>query len=69
MSLGNDAELIFDVGRLEYDEQDFLACGPFLVKAATGYILPSRVVFDRDLKDVFGTAFNGGRSESVRPKG
>lgn len=64
-SLKNGAELISDVIDLEEGEADFLACVALRVKVRNDYLLPSRIIFERDLYNGFGITFNCGYLGSV----
>lgn len=67
MTIG--AEQVFDVVGLEDGDSDFLACVIPHVEVANGYLLPSRIVINRNLNDALGITFNGGHLGSVGPKG
>lgn len=59
MGPGNRAEQILDGVSLEDSEPGFLPCVTLRVEFANGYLLPSRIVVNKNLYDAFDIVLDG----------
>lgn len=69
MSLENATKRISDVVNLENNHPDLFACGALQVEFPNDYLLPSRIVVDKALNDVFGISVKSCHFGSVVARG
>lgn len=68
MNLTECVDRTLDVVNLRDGDPYFLPCITLRGEVKSGYLLPSRIAVNRDLRDVSGIAFNGGHFENVEVK-